>query len=62
MTRNFSPNDNNDDLAVIAVKQLTASTSAGNTPYAQSFSYDWLGNLLSVTTSATNAHIDRQRD
>ena len=57
MTRNFSPNDNNDDLVVVAVKQLTASTSiqtATSTPYRQAFTYDWLGNLLSVRNGATS--------
>jgi hypothetical protein len=57
MTRTYSPNDNNDDLAVIAVKQLSTSTStptATSTPYRQSFTYDWLGNLLSVTNGATS--------
>ena len=58
MTRTYSPNDNNDDLVVVAVKQLTASTSmqmATSTPYRQSFTYDWLGNLLSVTNGATSS-------
>ena len=57
MTRNFSPNDNNDDLAVIAVKQLAASSSPPAPimiPYRQAFTYDWLGNLLSVTNGATS--------
>ena len=63
MTRNYSPNDNNDDLAVIAVKQVAVSTSTSNTPYRQSFSYDWLGNLLSVTASADERrNIDRHHD
>ena len=55
MTRNFSPNDNNDDLAVIAVKQLTASSSASDVDALPAiFTYDWLGNLLSVTNGATS--------
>ena len=50
MTRNFSPNDNNDDLAVVAVKQASTSMQvASSTPYRQSFTYDWLGNVLSIT-------------
>jgi len=58
MTRNFSGNDNNDDLAVIAVKQLAASSSPAapsSTPYRQSFTYDWLGNILSSTNGATSS-------
>ena len=60
MSRNFSPNDYNDDLAVIAVKQLSASTSvqvASTTPYRQFFTYDALGNMLSITNGATSSPI-----
>ena len=60
MTRSFSPNDNNDDLAVIAVKQLAASSSPPAPimiPYRQAFTYDWLGNLLSVTNGTTSTPV-----
>jgi hypothetical protein len=53
MTRNFSPNDSGDDLAVLAIKQSTTSPpsiTASTTPYRQAFTYDSLGNLLSLTT------------
>src|SRR5262249_14156459 len=57
MTRTMSPNDNNEDLAVIAVKQLVGASNPGlsGTQYQQSFSYDLLGNLLTVASGATTS-------
>ena len=57
LTTNISTSQDIDE-PVIAFKQLIASTTpiiATSTPYNQSFSYDWLGNLLSITNSASGA-------
>jgi len=55
MSRSFSPNDNSDDLLVLAVKQLAGSSTPAFTwtPYLQSYIYDALGNMLSLTSGAT---------
>ena len=47
------------DEPVVAIKQLAASTTlqaATSTPYQQSFSYDNLGNILSITYGATSSN------